>query len=270
MQMSKCVNSINKKYNNNNMKVLLTTIAIGEKYLEEYKNLFYESHKNYAIKNGYDFKVIVDFLDKTYIESKMSLYYQKILVCNQEWSNDYDIIVFIDADILININSPPIHNSVDYGNCIGIVDEYSQPSKERRLKVQAKMGWETSAIDYYKLCDFDIQTDMVFNSGVLILQPKIHNEFLLNIYKKYMPKSIIHKRGGHYEQTSLGYEMQKMKLYKLLDNRFNAVWALTKLDNIENSLQTYFYENYFIHFAGHTDFHKVKELHKINVLNANV
>lgn len=30
------------------MKCLLVTIAIGEKYLKEYNNLFYESQKNYA------------------------------------------------------------------------------------------------------------------------------------------------------------------------------------------------------------------------------
>ena len=46
------------------MKVLLTTVAIGEKYLEEYNNLFGESQRNYALKNGYDFKVITDFLDQ--------------------------------------------------------------------------------------------------------------------------------------------------------------------------------------------------------------
>jgi len=206
------------------MKVLLVTIAIGEKYLTEYINLFYESQKKYAIKNGYDFKVITDFLDKT-IQNHSTISFNKILVCSQEWSNDYDFIIFVDADILININSPPIHNYIDYEGCIGIIDEYSQPSKERRLKIQEKMGWETSAVDYYKLCGFDIQTDMVFN----------------------------------FKQSCIGYEIQKNKLFKVIDNRFNALWSLTKIDNIENiTLNKYFNENYFIHFAGHTDFDKIK------------
>ena len=167
------------------MKVLLVTIAIGEKYLEDYYNLFYESQKNYALKNNYDFKVITDFLDKSF-QYYSTVSFNKILVCNQEWSDDYDFIIFIDADILININSPPIHNYIDYEGFIGIIDEYSQPSKERRLKIQEKMRWETNATDYYKLCGFNIQTDMVFNSGVLVLQPKKHKEFLQNIYKKYI------------------------------------------------------------------------------------
>jgi hypothetical protein len=247
------------------MKVLLVTIAIGDKYLAEYFNLFHESQRVYAAKNGYDFKLITNFLDNTYTMSRMSLYYQKMLVCNQAWSNKYDFIIFIDADILININSPPIHNYVDYGDCIGIVDEYSQPSKERRIHIQEKMGWEKSAVDYYKLCDIDIETDMVFNSGVLVMQPKKHNKFLLNVYKTYMPKSIIHRRGPHYEQSSLGYELQKAKCYKVIDNKFNAIWSLTAMDNIEDiCLNKYFNRNYFIHFAGHVDFHKIPTIKQLN------
>jgi len=242
------------------MKCLLVTIAIGKNYFTEYYNLFYESQKKYALKNGYDFKVITEFLDKT-IQCKASISFNKILVCNQEWSNDYDFIIFIDADILININSPPIHNYIDYEGFIGIIDEYSQPSKERRLKIQQKMGWEESAVDYYKLCGLDIQTDMVFNSGVLVLQPKIHGDFLQNIYNTYVNQSKNHYRGFHFEQSCIGYELQKNNLYKVIDNRFNAVWALTKLDNIENiTLNKYFNDNYFIHFAGHTDYDKVKNI----------
>jgi len=34
---------------------------------------------------------------------------------------------------------------------------------------------------------------------------------------------------------------------------------LTKLDNIKNiTLNEYFKDNFFVHFAGHTDFNKIK------------
>jgi hypothetical protein len=237
------------------MKVLLVTIAIGNKYLDEYKNLFYESQINYARKNGYDFKVITDFLDKE-IQHRSTISFNKILVCNQEWS--YDLIIFIDADILINSNALPLH-TYDYGNCIGIIDEYSQPTRERRLEIQRRMGWETSATDYYKLCGLDLSTEMVFNTGVLVMQPKIHNDFLVNIYNKYVKQSISHKRGFHFEQSCIGYEIQNASLYKVLDNRFNAVWCLTKLDS-GVSLNDYYKDNYFIHFAGHTDYDKIKNI----------
>ena len=242
------------------MKVLLTTIAIGEDYLKEYNDLFYESQKKYALKHGYDFKVITDFLDKN-IQEKSTISFNKILVCSQDWSSQYDFIIFIDADILININSPSIHDFIDYGICIGIIDEYSQPSKERRLKIQRLMGWETSASDYYKLCDFNLETDMVLNTGMLVLQPKIHTNFLNYIYNKHIHKSKSHYRGLHFEQSCIGYELQKANLFKVIDNKFNALWGITKIDNIENiSLNNYFNKNYFTHFVGHTDYDKVKEI----------
>jgi hypothetical protein len=246
------------------MKVLLVTIAIGDRYLQEYKRLFYESQRLYAEQNGYDFKVITEFLDKNN-QNKSCVSFNKILVCDQEWSKNYDYIIFVDADILINKNAPPIHTFVDYQNCIGIVDEYSQPSSEKRINIQRSMGWETSAKDYYKLCGFEIETTMVFNSGVLVLQPRIHNEFLKDIYNKYVSRSISHPRGFHFEQSCIGYEIQKANLYTVLDNKFNAVWGITKLDRTNQlSLPDYFKNNYFIHFAGHTDFDKVESLHNIN------
>lgn len=240
------------------MKCLLVSMAIGKKYLDQYYNLFYESQKNYALKHGYDFKVIKEFLDKKN-QNKHCISFNKILVCSQEWSNDYDFIIFVDADILININSPPIHSYMDYGDSIGIIDEYSQPSKERRILIQKKMGWETSATEYYKLCGFDIQTDMVFNTGVLVLQPKKHGDFLQKIYNKYVKKSINHKRGFHFEQSCIGYEIQKKNLHKVIDNKFNAVWGISKLDiNKKFILNEYFKDNFFIHFAGNTDYDKIK------------
>jgi hypothetical protein len=109
---------------------------------------------------------------------------------------------------------------------------------------------------------------MVFNSGVLVMQPKIHKGFLQNIYNKYVLQSISHYRGFHFEQSCIGYEIQKANLYKILDNKYNAIWGLTKLDNINNiSLKEFFKQNYFIHFAGHVDFDQVSQLNKINKLN---
>jgi len=242
------------------MKVLLVTIAIGEKYLKGYMDTFHESQKKYALRHGYDFKVITEFLDPVF-QIRQTISFNKILVCSQEWSAAYDFIIFIDADIVINKNAPALHNYIDYGTCIGVVDEWSQPSKERRLKIQKQQGWEVYATDNYKLCGFDIETDVVFNSGILVMQPNIHAEFLKNIYDTYIIKSVSHYRGFIFEQTCIGYELQKANMYKILDNRFNALWGLAKLDNTENfTFNTFYDTNFFMHLAGSVDHDKVKEL----------
>lgn len=90
------------------------------------------------------------------------------------------------------------------------------------------MGWDTSAKDYYKLSGFDIQTDMVLNSGVLVMQPKIHNELLINIYNNYVETCRSHSRGYHYEQSCIGYELQKNKKFIILNNKFNSLWPIAK------------------------------------------
>ena len=238
------------------MKVLLVTLAVGKQYLEQYNILFRKSHEEYAQKCGYDFKVITTLLDTSIIHRDV-ISFNKILVCNQTWSSDYDYIIFIDADILINKEAPPL-NFDELGDNIGIVDEYSQPTTDRRLNIQKRMGWETSATDYYKLCGLELQTTQVFNTGVIIMQPTKHAVFLKGIFDKYANNAIGHRRGFHYEQSCIGYELQKNNMFKIIDNKFNALWALTKCDNIEQlSLQQYYKKNYFIHFAGKTDFDKI-------------
>ena len=247
------------------MRVLLVTIAIGERYLEIYNYLFRKSQEDYAKKHGYDFKVVTDYLQKDSVHPS-SISFHKILVCSQEWSKDYDYIIFIDADILINIRAPSILESCDFGDNIGIADEYSQPTKEGRIKIQKRMGWETSATDYYKLCDLDIVTDKVFNTGVLVLQPNKHREFLENIFNTYVERTINHRRGFHYEQSVIGYEIQKAENFVVLPNKFNSVWGIYKLHDPTHNLLRYFEGNHFIHFAGKADFEKVPNLHKYNLL----
>jgi hypothetical protein len=47
----------------------------------------------------------------------------------------------------------------------------------------------------------------------------------------------------------------------VIDNKFNAIWNLTKLDkNKSITLNEYFNENYFIHFAGRIDFDKIPKI----------
>lgn len=240
-------------------KVLLVAIAIGEKYLEMYNELFRKSHENYAKKHEYDFKVVTDFLDKNN-KHYSTISFNKSLVFSQTWSKDYDFIIFIDSDILINPIAPALHNYINYGDKIGIVNEYSQPTPEIRLQIQAKQGWERFANEYYKLSGFDINTDAVLNTGVIVSQPKIHGNIFQNIYNKYIKKSINHKRGFHYEQSCIGYELQKQCLYKTLPNKWNIIWGLYKIcgENLDNI----FKDNYFIHFAGGIDTDKVLDLHK--------
>jgi lipopolysaccharide biosynthesis glycosyltransferase len=240
------------------MKILLATIAIGDNYRRVYEEIFKESQEAYAAKHGYDFKIITDYLDTSHPEHhhKDAISLNKLLLCSQE--PQYDMIIYMDADILININAPAIHNCIDYEDKIGMVDEYSQPSLQQRLELQVKMKWEPNASEYYKKIGFNLETDILLNGGVMVFQPHLHRHFLEDIYNKYVSGSLNHSKGLHYEQACIGYELQQNNLYKILPNTFNAIWALTKMSyNDTISLNDYYAQNHFIHFAGKVDYDKV-------------
>jgi hypothetical protein len=243
------------------MKVLLVTIAIGDRYLQIYNYLFRKSQEAYAKKYGYDFKVITEFLDNR-LHHPSTISFNKILVCSQDWSSQYDIIIFVDADILINNNAPPLHLYKDYETKIGIADEWSQPTFERRTALQKSMGWETTASEYYKISNLIIETNTVLNTGVLVLQPKYHRVFLEDIYYKYVKNAIGNSRGFHFEQSAIGYELQKANMFTIISNEFNALWGLVKTEKQNTKmLDEFFQENHFIHFAGQVDFDKVYPLY---------
>lgn len=229
------------------MKVALVTIAIGEEYLKSYNEHFRLSHEVYASKNNYDFKVITDFLDPNLpILDTVTL--SKLLLCCQSWSLEYDFIVYIDADILINPYSPPIHLLCEGKDGIGMVDEYSQPTRERRLEINKLENYEENATAYFKLTNIDFETESVFNGGLMVFQPKKHANFAETLYNKYANACIKNPRGFHYEQTVVNYEIQKNKLYEILPNQFNIILPLWHRDMI--NMGDFFITNYFIHFAG--------------------
>lgn len=258
------------------MKILLVTISIGDKYLEVYNRLFRNSHEKYANKHGYDLKVITDYLDDTYKQHNISLYFQKVLVCNQEWSSEYDYIIYIDSDIYININSPPIHSYYDFGTKIGIVDEWSQPSSSQKTLLAHFWNMNDKSIADYYVNTLSISREeankmpFVVNSGVIVYQPSIHREKMNEFYQSYMPIAMNYQFIW-FEQASLALFLVKNDMYFQMDTKFNAVWNWTRTFNemtyIPENLVDYFQENYFIHFAGRTSYEKIPTLHRFNVLH---
>lgn len=227
------------------MTVCLVTIAVGDKYLKEYNRLFRPSQETYARKHGYDFRVITDYLGPVRDISTISL--NKILVCSQDWSLGYDFVVFIDADILINPDAPAIHSCMDFGDKIGIVDEFTQPSFQKRIEFNRRMNWEPNATTYYFRSGFTIQTNSMLNTGVIVMQPAKHGMFLKSIYDKYIQKSVNHPRHFHFEQSAIGYELILNNKFIVLPNTWNGIWYVYRY---EMSLEIFSKSVNFLHFAG--------------------
>ena len=253
------------------MKVLLVTIVIGpQDYKNTYNRLFRTSQENYAKKHGYDFKVVEDFLDDTYKEEIKSLYFQKSLVCNQPWSDQYDYIVYVDNDVYINIEAPAIHEAYDFQDKIGMVDEWNQPFPGTRSHIHKH--WDLAdkcPCDYYhNTLDVYYNSHIIFNSGVIVFQPKKHKTMMNEYYNQYMPMAGKAKFIW-FEQASFGYFLLKREKVLEMSSKFNAIWNWTRsiceLDpNRKEDLVGYFKEHHFIHFAGRASYEKIPTLHSHN------
>lgn len=244
------------------MKVCLVTLCIGEKYINQYNNLFRHFHEDYAKKCNYDFKIITDYIQEPKHPSVISL--NKILVCEYNWKIHYDIIIFIDADIIINKTTPPLHNYYNFGDKIGCVN--SNPDLEARVQGNINSKNKITAKEYYKIkSNHTIDTEHIINTGVLVIQPNKHKQFLQNIFKQYSQSQINNKEGFHYEQSVIGYELQKNNISFLMDSKWNAIWKNNKYYNnfIKKkniTLQEFFNDNFFIHLAGKCDFNLIDKL----------
>jgi lipopolysaccharide biosynthesis glycosyltransferase len=245
----------------------MATLAIGEQYLARYKALFYPSQLLYCRLHNYELKICDEFLEPGQTSATL-ISLQRLLVPKQKWCEGFDYVIFVDADILINVRTaPPIHSAVDYGDCIGVVDEYSQPTRAERLLIQKRNNWETTASEYYALAGFEIDTDIVFNTAVLVFQPAKHADFLERMYAIGRDTAKTHPRKFHYDQSLLGWHLQKEEKAKVMDNRFNALYSMRILsEHPDKELRTFYNENFFIHFAGMTDHGRETEISNLSAI----
>ena len=214
------------------LKVCIGIVCIGQKYLKEFEETFKPSVVAYCKKYGYDLKVFTDFIGQRHPDL---ISFEKCLVPSQLM--EYDCVVVMDADIYIHDYAFSIHTMVT--DKIGIVDEVAQISPEDYRKID----WLSQPIEYYRLAGFNLQTDKILNTGVMLCKPSLHAEFMKGIYDKYSQSSIGHPRGFHYEQACIGYELQTHGFF-LLRNTWNHIYIFNKLLNIA------FVSPFFVHFAG--------------------
>ena len=233
------------------MKICLVTLAVGPAYYGRFMQIFMRSQFEYTKRVGYDYKIINKSIDDG---SAATISLEKQLLCSQPWAQEYDYLIFLDADILVSPDAPPIHVLCEGTDKIGVIDEMCQPTREERRALHLRSGWEKTVNEYYSMCQLDINTDYVYNTGVLVFQPKKHAEFCKAIYDKYRINQMTHPRKYHYEQAVVNYEYQMADMCLPLSSQWNAVWSLYKNTIYTGELVDFMKENYFVHLAGTFDY----------------
>jgi hypothetical protein len=200
----------------------IVTIAIGEKYYRNWKKFCEPNWKQYTDKYGFDLVCLERPLDSSERARTRSAAWQKCLILGEDFAQNYDQIVWIDSDIMINACSPDITAGVPLDK-VGATHEtsFSPVYLKRAFKL-----WPTSIInytpqEYYSRYGLPADCDHVINSGVMVLSPRFHRNILEHVYNSYEEKG---GREWHMEMRPLSYELVKAGAVQWIDPRFNLMW----------------------------------------------
>ncbi|MBD2577302.1 hypothetical protein [Oscillatoria sp. FACHB-1406] len=263
----------------------IVTLTLGKEYESMFAKYCQPLWSQYAQKHGFDLIVFTQPLDISDCAQSRSPAWQKCLILSEPRLQQYERVVWVDADIAINPQSPDITEGVPL-NKIGAVDEFSAPNtKDYQLGLEKLYRfWAEQGINYIDNSsptvfhnNFGLEGTFqsVVQTGVLVLTPSTHRELLEYVYQTYEDKG---SSEWNYEMRPLSYEILTHNLEYWLSPQFNIPWPFLKtfyypflnrpLNRLERGLRkfgfkpretlfsqcvtTAFLNNYFLHFAGNT------------------
>lgn len=208
----------------------MVTITIGSQYKQMFERHCAPNWKQYCDRFGYDLIVIDEPLDRSERAEKRSPAWQKLLILSQDWSQKYERIVWVDADVLINNqNALDVCDGVPMDR-VGAVEAYSIPTREihdialRRLY----QFWKENGINYVDnstpgsyYAERGIpggDLDHVVQTGVFVCSPKYHRDIFERIYHSYEEEG---GAAGNYEMPAMSYELVRACMVTWISPRFN-------------------------------------------------
>lgn len=253
-------------------KKAIVTLAIGAAYSDRFEQLCRKNWTAYAQRHGFDLVVIKEPLDVGERARRRSPAWQKCLVLGAFGLADYERVVWVDSDILINPAAPSILDGVP-GERIGAIDENHFPTPAARQAMlrqivasapdagtHGKSFWE-SWLDpgkWHALIGLPAGQTHIVQTGVMVLSPKHHRALLEHVYHSYDDGGV----NLNYEMRPLSHEIQAHGLQHWIDQRFNAlVWwlalrhtsAMSRAPTeteLRDFLRDCYQRSYFLHFAG--------------------
>jgi hypothetical protein len=210
-------------------KVALTTLIIGDTYVDNWNRACRANWEAYCRRHGYDLVLFDQPLDTSPRARARSPAWQKCLIPAHARVDAYDAVVWVDSDIVINPEAPPIHAGVPPER-VGAVEMFDSPTRpwfelaHRRLcELYAAGGMRSyaSPAEWYEQRGFPDAPPEVVQTGVMVTSPRHHAALFTHAY-------MVHEDRGsawyHYEMPALSYEITKAGLFHVIDSRFNILW----------------------------------------------
>ncbi len=248
----------------------IVTLAVGPGYAERWRRDAEPNWRRYAERHGYDVVCLTEPLDGSPRALSRSPAWQKCLVLGHDLAADYERIVWVDADVLMNPEAPAITDGVPVEK-VGAVDEYATPSREIHRETLLKLyaHWQANGVPfihnespeaYYERFGLPGRFQEVVQTGVMVLSPAHHRELLERVYDTYDDRGV----GWNYEMRPLSYELLDAGCVEWIDHRFNYIWSSYKTRHFpflvnhphhphaREAAPRGLADVFFMHFAGDT------------------
>jgi len=205
------------------MKLLITTRA--DSGVQEYANISHPIFKDYAEKVGADFMVLDHESGCT--EGNGRWHYR--ILKHGELHDEYDRILHLDTDLLLNPNCPNIFDAVEYNNIGTVLEDVGSRKPDRHHRIFAAQQ---------QIGDIGRKEEYI-NTGVFVTS-KCHKEIYQTIDEQYW-------LGSGQDDVHLGYLIKKNGFnVQNLGYRFNH---MTMFSEAWNGMPNRFH-SHIIHYAG--------------------
>ncbi len=249
----------------------LATLAIGQQYLSYWHTYCEAGWRAYAQKHDFDLVVVSDLLDRSPRGLSRPPAWQKCLILSQDFARQYDQIVLLDSDIVINsATAPKITNQVSVERVGGVISgTHIHPDllvillerlRGQRFEYHHDLRhWQADQNHSYEYYGLEVMPEGILQTGVLVASPMHHRELFEAVYQS---EQKVETRG--YEQMPLSHAILSRRLFQPIDTRFNHVFYETMAVHYPQlfdknhadyeslakaAVRTQFANSFFLHFA---------------------
>ena len=209
-------------------RTAIATLCVGKEYLSQWEKFCRPNWAHYALRHGFDLKVFTAPLDTSARAGGRSAAWQKCLIL--EALADYDRVVWLDADIVINREAPSVTMDVPLGKIGAVISgDYLHPDLRlfflRRTirpvavtSADAEEAWRNDQASFYAQAGIACGTHDIVQTGVLVLDPS-HRALLRQVYDMYPAEM------KFAEQLPLSAAILNSGVLHRMDSKFNTVFV---------------------------------------------
>jgi predicted O-methyltransferase YrrM len=202
----------------------LVTICRRDEYYPVWEAMCRPSWEHYCALHGVDLIVVTGRLDSSERGDSRSPSWEKLLVLEEPWAQNYERVVWLGEEVVISRHAPNILRSVPDPAKVGVCASGGQMSDaERHIYMErlynrqfplenGLLAWRLHGQSVLEGLGLPTSTDM-FSRGVFVFSPRHHAAMLRDVYEGDRDSSL-------HEQPFISAEIGARGLAEILSPRF--------------------------------------------------